>query len=87
MLGDLAVKKGTIINYNPRAIFYDPNIFEDPEIFRPERWQHENPKFSINELTNLAFGGGPRSCIGKHLGLLETKIGLVKFMKRYTNVT
>ena len=32
------------------------------------------------------FVFGARSCIGKHLGRLETKIGLIKFMKRYERV-
>ena len=29
------------------------------------------------------FGGGSRSCIGKHFGMLENKVVLIKFMKRY----
>ena len=29
------------------------------------------------------FSGGPRGCIGKNLALVETKIMMVKFMKRY----
>ena len=32
------------------------------------------------------FGGGPRTCIGKHLAKLEAKIGLVKFMQRYESM-
>ncbi len=31
----------------------------------------------------MGFGGGPRTCIGKHLALLDTKIFLVKFMRIY----
>ena len=29
------------------------------------------------------FSGGPRTCIGKHLAFLESKIALIKFVKRY----
>ena len=29
------------------------------------------------------FSGGPRGCIGKSLALIETKIMMIKFMKRY----
>jgi len=70
LLGDFAIKKGTVINYNPKAIFYDPDIFEDPEVFRPERWEHEHPSISTNELMSLGFSGGPRGCLGKYLALL-----------------
>ena len=31
----------------------------------------------------MGFSAGSRGCIGKHLALLESKIGLIKFMKRY----
>ena len=33
------------------------------------------------------FGAGPRTCIGKHLASIESKIGLIKFMKRYKKIT
>lgn len=32
------------------------------------------------------FSAGPRTCIGKHLAMIESKIGLIKFMKRYKRV-
>lgn len=28
------------------------------------------------------FSAGARTCIGKHLVMIESKIGLIKFMKR-----
>lgn len=32
------------------------------------------------------FSAGARTCIGKHLALLENKIALVKFLKRYEKI-
>ena len=32
------------------------------------------------------FSGGPRTCIGKHFAKLSNKIGLIKFLKRYSNI-
>lgn len=32
------------------------------------------------------FSAGARTCIGKHLVLVESKIGLIKFMKRYKKI-
>ena len=34
----------------------------------------------------MAFSEGPRTCIGKHLALLESKILLVKLLQRYEKV-
>ena len=33
------------------------------------------------------FSAGARTCIGKHLVSIESKIGLIKFMKRYKKIT
>lgn len=32
------------------------------------------------------FGGGARTCIGKHLAIIQSKIALIKFMKRYKKI-
>ena len=37
-------------------------------------------------LALAGFSGGARTCIGKHLGKLKAKIGLIKFLKRYEKI-
>lgn len=34
----------------------------------------------------LAFSSGPRSCIGKNLAILQSKIAVIKFLQRYKNL-
>jgi cytochrome P450 len=34
----------------------------------------------------LGFSAGARGCIGKHLAYLESKIALVKLMRRYKTI-
>ena len=41
----------------------------------------------MESLVGLAFSGGPRSCIGKHLALLESKIVVVQFFRAFAGVT
>ena len=32
------------------------------------------------------FSGGPRNCLGKHLAVIEAKIGTIKLLKRYRTI-
>ncbi|KAK6166505.1 hypothetical protein SNE40_023174 [Patella caerulea] len=62
-------------------IQHDPENYENPEEFRPERFDAATRKES-NPVTFLPFGYGPRLCIGMRLALLETKIALVHVLRR-----
>ena len=37
-------------------------------------------------MISFNFSGGPRGFIGKNLALIETKIMVIKFMKRYSSM-
>ena len=62
---------------------YSEKYFEEPFKFKPERWENDPvfPPFVVG-----GFGGGSRTSIGKHLALIESKIALIKFMKRYKKI-
>jgi cytochrome P450 len=60
----------------------DPRYFDDPEVFRPERW--------LNGLENrlpagayFPFGDGPRRCIGQGFALLESALVLATIAQKY----
>lgn len=54
----------TIISTTQRDILYDPAIFTDPYIFKPERWL--NPEASkYLDKHFVSFSRGTRGCIGK----------------------
>ena len=46
----------------------DPNIYPEPEAFRPERWLrgHSEAEKHIHNFAWLPFGFGPRMCIGMY---------------------
>jgi cytochrome P450 len=50
----------------------DPNVYPDPEAFRPERFLNTSP----DPFSWLPFGGGPRRCVGAAFALYEMKIVL-----------
>jgi len=57
-------------------IHQDPDVFPEPEAYRPERFL-EDPKPSSRVW--LPFGAGSRHCVGSHLALMTIKsvIGVV----------
>ncbi|GAB1604006.1 cytochrome P450 3A24-like [Argonauta hians] len=78
---DLTIPKGMIVQANIWAIHYNPEIWgPDPHKFNPERFlpdlvAHRHP------MAYLAFGAGPRKCIGIQFANMEGKIAIVKLIK------
>ena len=87
LIGNVPIRKNTIVNYFPTKCLYDENVFPDAKTFKPERWAEktEHTQQMLN-MVMMYFGSGSRFCLGKNLSLLESKIGFVKFMQRYKNL-
>jgi len=81
-LGDIFVPKDTYISIPIKAVHRDPDNFENPDEFIPERFLPQN-KHLIKSGTYLAFADGPRNCIGMRFALLEMKYCLAKLFKVY----
>jgi len=64
------------------ALHHDPDAWEDPEKFDPERFRGPT-KDTRHPYQFLPFGAGPRSCIGMRFALMEIKIALVKILMKY----
>ncbi|XP_011172781.1 cytochrome P450 9e2 [Solenopsis invicta] len=78
----LTVKKGHGIWIPVYGLHHDPQYFEEPEKFDPERFLGERKKHSLNSGAYLPFGLGPRMCIGNRFALLETKVLLFQLLAR-----
>lgn len=61
---DTILPSGTKVYIPAYAIHHDEKVWPDPEIFDPERFtpEMENARHPMNY---LAFGNGPRRCVGK----------------------
>jgi cytochrome P450 len=51
----------------PRAVLHNPDLYPDPEAFKPERFLNEDGTFRDDPTISLAFGIGRRICPGRHL--------------------
>ncbi|KAL7294891.1 hypothetical protein TKK_0011815 [Trichogramma kaykai] len=60
----------------------DPRYWDDPEAFRPDRFGPEQLA-ERNRYLFLAFGEGPRMCVGMRLGLMLVKLAAATLLLRY----
>jgi cytochrome P450 len=49
-----------------RAILHDPEIYPDPEEFKPERFLNPDGTVRDDPTLSLVFGAGKRICPGRH---------------------
>ncbi|XP_013409335.1 cytochrome P450 1A1 isoform X2 [Lingula anatina] len=77
-LGGYDIPKGTLVSVNIWAIHHDPNNWESPEVFKPERFLDNDG--SLKEVDNkiwLPFSSGKRKCIGE--GIARVNLMMISF--------
>ena len=74
---------GTIVIFSQWVLHHLPDIWEDPEVFRPERWDSVNGQ-KVPQWAYFPFGGGSRMCIGMPFAQMETKLLLATILQRYS---
>lgn len=82
-LDGVHIPAGTMIMLSQWVIHRLPEFWDDPETFRPERWDPEHGE-TITPGAYFPFGGGPRMCIGMPFAQLEAKLVLALILQRYT---
>jgi cytochrome P450 len=74
--------KGAEFVMSPWVVHRDARNFEDPEAFKPGRWENDLlrrlPRFAY-----FPFGGGPRVCIGNRFAMMEAKLVLASAVQRF----
>ncbi|MET0306905.1 MAG: cytochrome P450, partial [Solirubrobacterales bacterium] len=75
------VPDGAYVNYSSWASHRIPEVFPDPELFQPERFERER-KTALPRGAYIPFGGGSRICIGKRFGQTEVKLVATMLLQR-----
>src|SRR5262249_57091207 len=81
LAGD-AVGKGDIVIAPTGVVQRDPRWFEDPEAFRPERWDGDLAQ-RLPRFAYFPFGGGPRQCIGNSFAQMEAALILATIAQKF----
>ncbi len=74
---------GTMVVLSQWVIHRLPDIWQEAEAFKPERWDPANGQ-QIPPGAYFPFGGGPRTCIGMPLAQLEARLILTSILQHYT---
>ncbi|KAJ3372472.1 hypothetical protein GGF31_001913 [Allomyces arbusculus] len=98
-LGAIDIPAGTRIEIPIRAIHLDPSIWgDDATTWNPHRWDtidlvHGTADVSANRIVNgrrqigqydfMPFLAGPRACIGRQFALMELRLFVAGFVRRY----
>lgn len=74
-LGGYDIPKDTMMMTNLWAIHHDPKEWEDPDVFKPERFLDVEGNFSVSGPNGyrsyLPFSAGRRVCLGESLAKIE----------------
>ncbi|XP_055909014.1 cytochrome P450 6g1-like [Eupeodes corollae] len=79
---DLSIPHGMPVFFPLLALQRDPKFFPNPDEFDPERFSPEN-KPKIIPFSYMPFGVGPHNCIGERLGVFQSKMGIVNFLRSH----
>ncbi|XP_070801782.1 cytochrome P450 2J4-like [Pituophis catenifer annectens] len=64
------IPKGTLVVTDLNSVLYDPKRWETPEKFNPHHFLDKDGHF-ISREDFLAFGAGPRVCLGEQMARME----------------
>ncbi len=79
-LGDVPVKRGTLISVPVYAIHRHRRLWSDPDTFDPSRFAPEQAAHHAR-YQFMPFGAGPRVCIGGAFAMIEATVILAQLIR------
>jgi cytochrome P450 len=81
-IGGYTVPRGAQLTMFQWIVHRDPRWYDDPEAFRPERWDDDLAR-KLPRCAYFPFGDGPRVCLGNHFALTEAVLVLATITTRF----
>lgn len=82
-LHGFVIPAGTPTFYSPYLSHRDPDAFDNPNAFDPERWLESRGERRAKQAKLVGFGGGPRVCLGKSFAKLQLRIAVHEMLSRF----
>ena len=80
---DYVIKAGKYVCTSPRVSHRIPEIFPNPEVFDPDRYNPDRQEDKI-PFSWIAFGGGRHKCSGNAFAMLQIKAIFSFLLRKYT---
>ena len=71
---------GSNLLFSIHEVHRHPDLWEDPDAFKPERFAEGGRKYSSQY---FPFGAGPRKCIGNNFAMFEMIIAVTELVSQY----
>jgi len=82
-VGGYHIPKDIKVITNLWSAHMDPEVWTDPDTFRPERFFDENDNIIINQDLMIAFSLGKRACLGEQLARQELFLILAGILQQF----
>ena len=82
-LGEHEVKAGDIVSIWSWLLHRHRDLWDDPDVFDPDRWRPE-AKAAHHRFQYLPFGGGPRLCVGMRFATIEALAVLAPWLRSWS---
>ena len=73
---DYTVPTGTLLIPTFYNSLHDPDVYPEPEAFKPERWLDPEGSANKNPKNWIGFGNGAHRCIGQEYALMNIALVL-----------
>jgi cytochrome P450 len=77
-IGRHTLEPGEIVIVSAWGVHLDPEIYPEPDRFRPERYLEPVPDYGF-----MPFGGGAHRCLGAALAQLEIRVAMSALLARF----
>lgn len=78
------IPAGTRVTFSNYAMGRNPEVYEDPLEFRPERWLSEDGSaIKLDTYRTPVFQAGYRECLGKDMAVLEIRCLAARLLKEF----
>lgn len=81
-IGGYTIPAGASLSASQWVMHHDPRYFDEPEAFKPQRWEN-NLIRRLPAFVYFPFGGGPRRCVGYSFAMTEAVLIIAALASKF----